>query len=94
MTTFNFNVYNDEKVYDPDSQTLVGSWVGAETCTAKISYTQMNWDTYQNETFELPLILGNLNPADLEGSDVTLTVTANGGFKFTSFLNENGIGTL
>lgn len=94
MTIFNFNVYNGEKVYDPDSQTVIGSWEGDITCTAKLSYTQMNWDTYQNETVELPLILGKLNPADIDGADVTLTVTANGGFKFTSFLNENGIGTL
>ena len=94
MTIFNFNVYNGEKVYNPNSQTLVGAWVGAETCTAKLSYTQMNFDTYQNETIVKPLVLGQLNPADISGSDVSITVTANEGFKFTTFLNENGMGTL
>ena len=94
MTIFNFNVYNGEKVYDPDSQTVIGSWEGVTTCTAKLSYTQMNWDTYQNETVEKPLVLGQLNPADIEGSDISLTVTANEGFKFTEFVNESGLGTL
>ena len=94
MATFNFNVYNGDKVYDVGTQTMVGAWVGAETCTAKLSYMKMNWDTYQQETVELPLILGKLNPANLSGSDITITVTANTGFKFTEFVNDNGLGTL
>lgn len=94
MTVFNFTVYNGEKVYNMDTQTMVGAWEGAETCTAKISYSQMNWDTYQTETVEVPLVLGGLNPIDLSGSDISIIVTANEGFKFTEFVDEQGLGTL
>lgn len=94
MTIFNFNVYNGEKVYDVDSQTLVGSWVGDNTCTAKVVYSAMNWDTYQMEEFTVNLVLGQLNPIDLSGSDITITIVANEGFKFSEFVNDNGLGTL
>ena len=94
MTIFNFTVYNGEKVYNRNTQTMVGSWEGAETCTAKISYSQMNWDTYQNETIEVPLTLGGLNPIDLSGVDISIILTANNGFKFTEFVDEQGLGVL
>ena len=94
MTIFNFTVYNGEKVYNRNTQTMVGSWEGGETCTAKISYSQMNWDTYQNETVEVPLTLGGLNPIDLSGVDISITLTANNGFKFTEFVDEQGLGVL
>ena len=94
MTIFNYTVYNGEKVYDRNTQTMVGSWEGAETCTAKISYSQMNWNTYQNETVEVPLTLGALNPIDLSGVDISIILTANNGFKFTEFVDEQGLGVL
>ena len=94
MSIFNFTVYNGEKVYNPNTQTMVGSWDGAETCTAKISYSQMNWNTYQIETIETPLVLGGLNPIDLDGSDISIILTANNGFKFTEFVDEQGLGVL
>lgn len=94
MTIFNFTVYNGEKVYDRSTQTMVGSWDGAETCTAKLSYSQMNWNTYQMETIETPLTLGGLNPIDLDGSDISIILTANNGFKFTEFVDEQGLGVL
>ena len=94
MTIFNFNVYNGEKVYDRNTQTVIGSWEGATTCTVKLSYTKMNPDTGQNETVEVPLVLGGLNPINLSGVDISIILTANNGFKFTEFLDENGLGTL
>ena len=94
MTIFNFTVYNGEKVYNRNTQTMVGSWDGEETCTAKISYSQMNWDTYQNETVEVPLTLGGLNPIDLSGVDISIILTANNGFKFAEFVDEQGLGVL
>ena len=94
MTIFNYTVYNGEKVYNRKTQTMVGSWEGAETCTAKISYSQMNWNTYQNETVEVPLTLGALNPIDLSGVDISIILTANNGFKFTEFVDEQGLGVL
>ena len=94
MTIFNFTAYNGEKVYNRSTQTMVGSWEGAETCTAKISYSQMNWNTYQNETVEVPLTLGGLNPIDLSGVDISIILTANNGFKFTEFVDEQGLGVL
>ena len=94
MSIFNFTVYNGEKVYNPNTQTMVGSWEGAETCTAKISYSKMNWNTYQIETIETPLVLGGLNPIDLDGSDISIILTANNGFKFTEFVDEQGLGVL
>ena len=94
MTIFNFTVYNGEKVYNRNTQTMVGSWEGSETCTAKISYSQMNWNTHQNETVEVPLTLGGLNPIDLNGSDISIILTANNGFKFTEFVDEQGLGVL
>ena len=94
MTIFNFTVYNGEKVYNHNTQTMVGSWEGGETCTAKISHTQMNWNTYQMETIETPLTLGGLNSIDLDGSDISIILTANNGFKFTEFVDEQGLGVL
>ena len=94
MTIFNFTVYNGEKVYNRNTQTMVGSWEGSETCTAKISYSQMNLNTYQMETIEVPLVLGGLNPIDLNGSDISIILTANNGFKFTEFVDEQGLGVL
>ena len=94
MTIFNFTVYNGEKVYNRNTQTMVGSWEGSETCTAKISYSQMNLNTYQMETIEAPLTLGGLNPIDLNGSDISIILTANNGFKFTEFVDEQGLGVL
>ena len=94
MAKFNFTAYNGEKVYNLNTQTMVGSWEGVETCTAKILYTKMNWNTYQIETVEVPLVLGGLNPINLSGADITIILTANNGFKFTEFVDEQGLGVL
>lgn len=94
MTIFNFVVYNGEQVYDVESQNTIGQWVGDATCKAELSYSEMNYDTYQQVAVVKPLTLGGINAVELSGADITLKLTANKGFKFTSFENEEGKGTV
>lgn len=94
MTVFNFVVYNGEQVYDVDSQTTIGQWVGDTTCKAELSYSEMNFDTYQQAEVVKPLTLGGINAVELSGADITLKLTANEGFKFSSFENEEDKGSV